>query len=337
MKPSSRSGVDTENLLRALAIAAVVLNHAHSEANRTFFLGYGGGMAFLLMLAGFNFARFSIHNGTPDHLRSATLRLARNIFLPSLGMVIFSSLLFADYRILEWLFISNWFTAVHPRIFHLWYPEVVIQMMLALWLFFRIPRVARIIIDRPLSSALLLFLLALFMRSDMAQVWNPPELEGRLPHLWLWDFFLGWLLFFATRTPLLARLRGGQLLALGCAAAGGLIVFGPDKLDFWWLVGGTALMVGLPRIALPEPGARLVHIMSQAAFTIFLIHGFFLEAWRQVHLPDWAAAQWLFAIGGSVATWLVATACVRAYRVVGAPNLRWGGPVGSAGRQGYGA
>jgi len=311
--------IDGEILLRALAIGAVVLNHSQTGLLPDGW-GYGGGMTFLLMLTGFNVAKFSIRNGSADGLRSSLVRFAVNLFLPSLAMVLISSVLFSQFRTREFLFISNWFTWVRPRVFHLWYPEVVIQMMLGLWLAFRIPGVARTIIDHPLWTSLGLFLAAVWVRSEFAHVWNADAVKGRLPHLWLWVFFLGWVVFFATRTSLIAR-RTGLVVAISCAILGGFVGYGLTRTDFWWLTAGTAILVLVPRIPLPLAAARVTNILSQATFAIFLLHQFFLETHHQLGLPRHPYLKCFLALAASAGAWLAWTSSVRAYRSLGGPSL----------------
>ncbi|TGX53498.1 hypothetical protein E5A73_11725 [Sphingomonas gei] len=314
MKHFARMSVETETVLRALAIAAIVFNHAHPVQNETGF-GMGGGLTFLILLSGFNLARYSFHGATSQAFRRSCLMLAWRVAWPTLLIVLLDWLVTGHEPAPGYLlFYSNWFTWHHPELLQIWYPQVLIGLLLLFWLIFHIEPLARLVHARPFEAFLVAFVAALAIRAIAPEWLEPAESRGRLLHFYAWNFLLGMLAYSALHAgsgkwPIVRRLA-----VVACAAAGALVAFGPAKSDFWWLCAATAIWVTVPRMSLPRPIGQAVRVISQAAFTVFLLHLFFLYLWRHALLPDQPIPQFLFALGGSVAAWVVMTAFSRAFR-----------------------
>ncbi len=329
MKLPSSAGIDTEIILRCLAIAAVVFNHSHMTVAGPGEFGFGGGMAFLMLLSGYNLARFGLHNSSASDFKKSCLNLAARIALPTLAIIILSIPINKGAEPLYFLFISNWWSAKHPAILHIWYPEVIVQLMLFFWLFFSVKPVANLFLKYPLLSTVILFIVAVILRWAMPYIWNPPELKGRLPQIHLWNFVLGMLIFFV-----LHRDKAHNLLSIGLiltlTLAGTLVAYSPYKMDFWWLIIATMLWLIFPRVKIWTGLARAFQVVGQSAFTIFLLHAGFLFIYRHIfvhqqllgpiQLPPWPVLQFIFAFTGSIAAWIVLTSFTRAYRVIKGGN-----------------
>jgi len=303
--------VDSDVLLRALAICSVVWNHANPLALGAF----GGGMTFLMMLSGFSFARFSLRHATAAQVRASLARLALRIGLPSLLLV---TLYFVTLQRFDWkelLFISNWWTLDRIALFPTWYPQVMLQMFLLLGLLFLAPGADRWL-RRPAALSLALFGGGLAMRLVLPLLaWDTAPLNHNLPHLYLWNFTLGWLVYFLSRDGHVTST--GRLASLTCIVAGGLAGWGWHRLDFWWLTIAGSLFVLLPRIPMPRGLATAAGLLSQSAFTIFLLHrGLFVvldhivPAWKQRE----PLLHFLFAIVMSVGFWILLASIGRAWR-----------------------
>jgi len=303
--------VRADILLRALAIISVTYNHAHPYS--TFVLGWGGGMTFLMMLSGYNFARFGMREGTPEKARDYLFRLGWGIVVPSLIAVVFFFLLLQKFNLAELLFYRNWLTPERVAKFPTWYPQVILQMFAGLFLLFSIPSVARAILRRPLAWSLGVFAFALAVRALSPLVWDTVPLEHHLPHLYLWNFCLGWLVYFALKewpSP------WSKLAVVVCAALGATVHWGYDRLTFYWLTVGTALLVIPLDLRMPSKLGQFFHLVSQATLAIFLLHRFFYEVYEHMPIPQDQDVMWLMGLFGSLATWILWTAAVRAFRYI---------------------
>lgn len=313
MKLSSMS-VETETVLRALAIAAIVFNHAHPVPAETGF-GMGGGLTFLILLSGFNLARYSFHGATSQGFRKSCLTLAWRVAWPTLLIVLLDWAVTGQRPLPGYLlFYSNWFTWHHPELLQIWYPQVLIGLLLLFWLVFHIEPLARLVRARPFEAFLVAFLAALVIRAIAPDWLEPAGSRGRLLHFYAWNFLLGMLAYVALHSGAEKSLILRRVVVVACAVAGAMVAFGPAKSDFWWLCAATAIWVAVPRVSLPRPIGQAMRVVSQAAFTVFLLHLFFLYLWRYALLPAHPVPQFVFALGGSVAAWVVLTAFGRAYR-----------------------
>lgn len=307
--------VETETVLRAIAIAAIVLNHANPIQGESGF-GMGGGLTFLMLLSGFNLARYSFHGATSQSFRTSCANLAWRVAWPTLLIVLLDWAVTGQQPALGYLlFYSNWFTWHHPQLLQIWYPQVLIGLLLLFWLVFHLEPLARLVRRKPFEAFLVAFLLALAVRAIAPEWLEPAESRGRLVHFYAWNFLLGMLAHSALHSETGKKSTGRRIVVVACAAAGALVAFGPGKSDFWWLCATTALWVAVPRVPLPRPIGHAMRVVSQAAFTVFLLHLSYLYVWRQALLPNQPAAQFVFALGGSVAAWVVMTAFSRAYRI----------------------
>jgi hypothetical protein len=302
--------VRADVLLRALAIIFVTYNHAHPYSG--FDLGWGGGMTFLMMLSGYNFARFGMRESTPEKARSYLLRLGRGIFIPSIVAVAFFFVLLQKFSFPELLFYRNWLTPERIAKFPTWYPQVILQMFAGLILLFAIPSVGKTILRWPLISSLLLFGAALAVRASFPYIWDTSHLYHHLPHLYLWNFCLGWIVYFGVNQwPHL----WGKALAIGCSVLGAF-VWGVHNLDFYWLTVGVALLVLPLDVRMPSPLGQFFQLVSQATLAIFLLHRFVYEVYEHMPIPHNEDAMWIIGLFGSLLTWMVATASARAFRAL---------------------
>ena len=306
--------VDTEIVLRAAAITGVCFNHSHPD--RSF--DYAGGMTVLFMLSGIAFARFALNGATPDAVRHSIARFAFRLWLPCAAIVAASFLVRRDIAWGELLFVSNWYTERHISFLFVWYPQVLLQILAALFVLFSAPFLARAFLRRPLAGALILLGVAIALR--MADPLFRSGAGSALPHLQAWNFLLGWALFFtlAQRTEDDRPIRVLAALAVvGCAAW----AHGPRVVSFWTLsIAGVALAF-LPAIRMPALLAQPTLILGQATFAIFLLHLAFLRLYfAGLHFQSQTGA-WLFTMGASTFCWIVGAAFLRTWRRRGSTTV----------------
>ncbi len=321
---SSLRATPTDVVLRALAIATVTYHHSHEFSAPAF--GLFGGMAFLLMLSGFNFGRFVLRDADPQQIRRSTLALARQIFVPSLLLMLAYFAYLRQFNLTELLFISAWFTTDKISVFPVWYCQLILQILLLFYLLFSIPRIAEAFVRRPLAGMMVMLVVGLLAMKFVPLIWNTNYLRNRLPHSQFWNFALGGVLaFLLDGTGRSSR----RWIASACVMAGALLAFRPATLQFWWLVVGGHALIFLRTVRLPELVGQVVVVVSGATFTIFLLHRTWFEVARGVY--RWYAgagavlnADAVFVAGLvlSTACWVGGTALVRAYREVTTDSLR---------------
>lgn len=304
-----RSNLDSDVLLRALAITLLVFNHSHPTGS------FPGGMALLLLLSGYSFARFGVREKDAAQTRRSLLHLGVRVALPALALVAYAQLVEQRFNLLELLFVRNWFTVDRIAHFPIWYVQVLLQMLLLIYLAFCIPGVSDAFRRRPLTSSLVAAALAFAVRVFAPLVWDTTHVAHHLPHLYIWLFLLGWSLYFVRELATPVQLRWLWLPLVAWAGFGAKFAFYPERTSPVFAALGAAFVLTWRTVALPRPAARVAQILAQATFVIFLLHREFIMVFRR--LPGAGATgtlgRWLFGLFASVAVWLVITALWRAF------------------------
>jgi hypothetical protein len=290
-----------------------VYNHSHPD--RSF--DYAGGMTVLLMLAGFSFARFALNGGSPQSVRRAVAKLAFKIWLPCFAIVVLSFIVRGQFSLSELLFVSNWHTNKHLAFMFVWYPQVLLQILALTFILFSLPTVSEAFLRRPFAWSLALFAPLMAATVLLAPSAAAAEISHpTLPHLIAWNFVLGWVVFFALREAIGAHAaKVKALLVLGTIACAGA-TYSVFALNFWTLSGSVAVLSFAPILTLPSFLARILYVVGQASFAIFLLHVIYLRVYEKILKLQDPDLAWLFAMVFSTLTWIVGTAALRAYRRV---------------------
>ena len=302
----------TDVVLRAAAISFIVFNHTSP-------IEYAGGMAFLLMLSGMNFARFTIKDGTAPGIRRSILDIARQVFVPSLVVVLLSFAYHGKFNVFELLFIRNWHDSERLSLFPVWYVQMLLQLLAGLYVLTWVPALVVAAVRRPALAMLILFGAGLVIRASGVFVPSPYMIR-RLPHTLLWNFALGAVVYFLAVDS--TRPRSGRWLAAACVLAGAFVGHEAGTLRFWWLAAGGFLLIGVAYIPLPTAVARIATAVSAAAFAIFLTHMIWFKVVSTIYdvwVPRGSVHPWLlcfFGIALGTLTWAAFVAFGRAYRAL---------------------
>jgi peptidoglycan/LPS O-acetylase OafA/YrhL len=300
-------------VLRAVATILVVANHATPGDDRL-----GGGAVLLLMLSGLNVARFAIHDRSPHEIRRSILATALRVFVPSLVAVLLGFALAGRMTLHDLLFVSNW---GHEFPGLMWFAQVLLQVLAALYLLSWIPMVARATARRPALAMVVLFGIGVLLRVYKPFLVNGSGV-GRLPHTMLWLFALGAVVYFLAMDPKTSRPATKGLAAV-CVMAGLTVAYDPGAVRFWWILVGGFLLIAVRSIPLPHLLTRVTTVVSAASLGIYLAHLLWFRAIRNL-TEAWAGPGAtvhpvsLFSIGVvlSTATWVAVVAFGRAYRAM---------------------
>jgi peptidoglycan/LPS O-acetylase OafA/YrhL len=308
--------LDSENLLRALAIMGVVLLHAHDFVQSDSF-ATGGGMTVLMMLSGISFARFALQGASANQVPAKSLRFAWMVFWPSLLLVLFYFVVRNQFSLPELLFVSNWVSLDRVSMFPVWYVQVIVQMMLAFALVFSVPWVRTQLREHPLAFVVVAYLGAVIVRYALPEfVWDTAPLKHKLPHLFLWNFAMGWVIYFCLEQRRMTGSRLAVLLGLACVLLGAYVAWDPRTSDFWALSLAGAMVILVPHVPLPVVLHRALLLISQATFVIFLVHREVLAVLIATFEGSQFRPLFLFvgAMAGSFLAWMALESAVRAYR-----------------------
>jgi acyl-CoA synthetase (AMP-forming)/AMP-acid ligase II len=274
--------METGVVLRALAICAVVAHHTRLQP-------YSGGAHALLVIAGFNFARFTLVATGAREGRNA-LSIAR-VLLPTAAALAITMTL-VDYDGLgKRLLLSNY---IDPAVWRYWFVEVLVHLLVVLAVLFCIPWVRRRERAAPFGFALVLFATTAAAAYTNLLLARPHEWEYKT-HVVAFVFVLGWLVSRATtitQKTVVSVLSAVTLLPFFDRYAQGIIV-----------LTAVLVLIWVPSVRLPRSGARVVGVVAAASLYIYLAH---FEVYRRVHVP--AALKTTIAISAGLLVWVVVRA-----------------------------
>ena len=260
--PATRSrrkgfrSVETNVLLRALAIVLIVGSHAN------LFMVMGGAHV-LLGIAGFNFGRFHLTSAPrAERVRHLATSVAR-IVVPSVLWLAFAAAVSTKYSWQNVLLLNGvlgsrgWSTQ-----WHYWFIEAMVYTLLALTLVMAIPVVARIEQRWPFWLPMTLAGLGLLTRYEVVEV-----MGGDVTHranVVFWLFALGWATVKATST--------WQRMLVSAMVVATVPGFFDDVQRDTVVVVGALLLVWVRAVTVPSSVARVTGVLASASLYIYLAH-----------------------------------------------------------------
>lgn len=280
----SRRGsvVETNVVLRALAILTIVASHANLVALL-------GGAHLLLAVVGFNLARFQL--SAPDRLER-TRRIARGlgrVVLPSvvvIGVVAALSPAITWRQTLLLTSLTEW-TWSEPR-WSYWFIEALAQSLIVIALLLAVPALDRASRRWPFAFPLLLTIALVPLRKDWFDI--PGDHVHRV-HGVLWLVVLGWAAAQARTTA-----QRCLVTAVGLAMTPGLFIGLERHL---YLALGLVVLVWVPHLRMPRWVAGLIVPIAGASLWIYLLH------WQVYpHLEDrWPLAATVLSVLVGILGW----------------------------------
>lgn len=280
--------MESDILVRCGAILLVLFQHAVG--------GVQGGADILMMLAGFTWAHFQSRRLIDGKGASAFLDFARRYLIIYLLIVCGVS---AQNDAMSWghlAFVST-FLADWGGILNIyWFIESLAWCVAFVCLAFALPPVRRAARSQPLQTALGFVGLAAAIRLAGAMLIDTSATVFRTPDQMLLYFACGWAIALAGKPLQLG------LFVLLCAASG--LAWGWTDTHLLSMACAGALMVFVPRIALPAPLARTVMLVAAAGFYIYLFNIFPLYLTDQI-LREPLGRFWLLQLALSLVLGLI--------------------------------
>ena len=317
---TARVAVGTEHVIRALAILMVVVTH------ETLWPVYGGAAA-MVMLIGFQLARFQRDAMAEGHL-GALFRPLGRVLVPYYAILAGFAFVWGQVPWGSVFLISNFgigSPAQHDRLPYLyWFVEAYSQMLVLLAALMLLPPLRRLAGRAPLAFGALLLAFAMALRFVA-----PPLMGlggGQL-------FTVPWVFYLLALGWMAAVAKGRQrwlVLAAASAVLPLVALYGGNWYGGWIKYGSVwallALLLFVPRIALPRAVAGMVLVVASSSYLIYLTHRLVPDvalAGAEGAMPAWAFST--LAIAGGVALGIALTSLSRgmARRVEG-----WGGALG---------
>lgn len=264
----SKTPVDGLLIVKCLSILLVVANHASIST------GIHGGLNGLMLVSGIIMATFAFRKTTKDTLISFW-RFCKRLAIPSFFLALIWAIAYQEFNWAEFLMVRNWFTIVRLVSFPIWYPQIMIQMMLALgvifWVFDLTPKIS----GRPKTITALMFLFSLGVCLFSYTVWDTAYLHDKLPHLLAWNFIFGWVYWaFAVKDG--RTYKNKIILSITLIFASYLAFIYSNAIygdvRFLWLMLFGMIAIWIDELSVPHIIAHVLHLIGQATFYIFLWH-----------------------------------------------------------------
>jgi peptidoglycan/LPS O-acetylase OafA/YrhL len=310
--------MDVNLFLRAVAILAVVFNHAyidrylmeHSSIDPIFFgLGFSGGAVVLMLISGYNFAEFILSQSSASSMKSSIWKLAKSIAIPSFLVVLFFFVILSKFDIYELLFIRNWVDAERISKFPTWYPQVMLQILVVLLLI--LPMFYKYINRNPWVFSLVCFAVSITLSLSSLYLFSINMWEIKLPHLYLWIFVLGWMIFYARRSNNQVYI----LMTIALLVITSWLVIDITSLRFYWTIVAGGLLLFCKNIKIPKLIKPILSLVAQATFTLFLFHRFFFEVYEKIVPYEYSyVSLFIFSVCASLLLWITATSFKRVYK-----------------------
>ncbi|WP_296598963.1 AMP-binding protein [Phenylobacterium sp.] len=268
--PWRMRGIETEVVIRAAAILAVVTTHAST-------LPVGGGAEVLLVLAGYNMARYQRARLAAGDGWSVVLPFLQRVIAPYYALLVAFTLLAREFDLPSFLLVSNFFGRFGSSMEPYWFLEVLLQLMLCMALLARIGPVRRVIGQDSWRFGLTALAALVLLRMASQAAFDHTAVGARTPDAVGYLLMLGWCLQEA-RSPSRRRIMTAVVGGLAVVGVFGIPVVWPavappsNLSHIAWLTALTAALLWAPRLSLPAPIHRAVSSIAAASFYIYLSH-----------------------------------------------------------------
>jgi hypothetical protein len=262
IKEDKIATLNAEVVFRVAAILGVVSTHA-----KLYLLH--GSVLLLLLLAGYNFFRFQtkhLLNGNPHLILKPIIK---NIMLPYYVIAILFLVYQQDFYWPLLLLISNFFggyAQTNSFVASYWFLEAYIQVILIFCVIFLPRKIRAFARTRPFTTGLSLFSLFLILRLTVPILWNAPHLDIRVPHMLLYVFSFGGLIY-------LAQSKQQKFIVTLLAFPLFFLVIGGYQGTVYTVI--TLVLVWTPTINLYSfTLKKLIASTAESSFYIYLFHMF---------------------------------------------------------------
>jgi acyl-CoA synthetase (AMP-forming)/AMP-acid ligase II/peptidoglycan/LPS O-acetylase OafA/YrhL len=262
----SRSWLETDVLLRAAAILAVVTHHATN-------LPMQGGALVLMVLAGFNMARFQREGLAAGKGFDLMRAMALNQILPAYVLSLLWQIHARDVSVAALLFATNFQGDFSSVLEAFWFLQALFQCRLIYAALFSLGPLRKWARTAPWRLGLALLACFLALRYAAVLIFHHQALANRTPDAVLYALALGWTLQQTRTVPQRVML---SCIALALAA---LNLIAPwrygsvnDTTEAAALACACLLILWVRGVTLPHVAKVAVTLVAAASYYIYLVH-----------------------------------------------------------------
>jgi peptidoglycan/LPS O-acetylase OafA/YrhL len=257
---SSWRRLETATLTRAFFMLCIVALHTDAFV----YSSNWGAAYFLVMLAGYSVARFQL----PEILRSNSVRTLwgtiRFVAVPTILMYALMEILTRKFLLPSLLLVDNYLDPTKITGYTFYFVEFYVQLLVLAALLFSIPLVRQAFRERPMVSALLLFVAVVAVDRTVEHFWNGDYNYHRTPWHYAWCFVLG-------MTMALAQDLKSRIMIMALAVVSAMVTWQMTSAAFY-VMGGCALVLFVRTITVPAPAKIIIAEIAAASMFVYLSH-----------------------------------------------------------------
>lgn len=288
--------IEMNILLRALAIAGVVLNHSG-------FHFIEGGAMLLLLIAGLNFSRFQGCALIQGQLKSI-LPLLKHILAPYFIVAIAYQIWKQKFDPMVLFLLGDFQSTqqqIENNIFFVWFIANLVQTIVLFSIPFNIQAIRNFAKASPWRFGLVSLGIGVAMHILGPLLWDSSYTADQVPHMLFWLFVLGWCIHFAK-----SRAEKITTTALSLMTVPAFLGF--EGLSAWWTLIGSALLLWLPYISIPRIIKSPIQMISAASYYIYLTVLIFITLVTKLIGHDYPLITMSVTLLGGVLIWAIVQA-----------------------------
>lgn len=247
---------DTPNLLRLCAISLIVSGHFG-------FFNYGGGGAALLMvIVGYNIAKFKLFKILETNSVKPIIEMIIKVTIPTVAYILLIQLYYDSFRLADVFLVSNFLESRHPMGFSYWFIEVYIQILIILMLILSFPKVRYLFRAHGKIMSFVFLATSIFILIISETTWDTSDLYRRLPWLMIWLVAFG---FSAYHTD--STYEKTSLIVFFVATS--YFYYGEINI---FLCIAIALLIFNPSLNIPKSLRKPMNFLAAGSLFIYLTH-----------------------------------------------------------------
>lgn len=252
------SSVETNILLRAVAPIAVVCFHANVPYT-------AGGAALLMVVSGFNYARFAENDLLAGRVWKPLFNFAINVLIPYWLILISYELLKGNVAFSEIALFNNLVGERTTTPFNTWFIQALLQSILIVSALYTLPPFLAIARRYPFGAAVGMLIAGCTMRLADEHLFHAALDNGGKQLTYTF-----WLFAAGLAIQRVARFRDKMLLSVAMVMMPVMFFLGISRMTFV-AVGGLAL-IWFPRLPVPTFASRAISIAASASLFVYMMH-----------------------------------------------------------------
>jgi peptidoglycan/LPS O-acetylase OafA/YrhL len=250
--------IEVPIIIRAVAIVLIVATHAD-------LVFLQGGAHLLLIIAGYNLARFQLANRSDQLRTKAILTGITSVAIPAISWIAIVAVVAGTYTTTTVLLVNDFAgSAQWSAQWHFWFLEALLWSMLGVVALLAIPVVRRWERQWPFAFALGVLAITLLLRTVVLGGIEAEGTEKYAVATVAWCVALGWVIArVATRT---------QRLVISAIALLSVVGFFGQPLREALVIGGVLVLLWIVSVPLPRWLVSAVSTLAGASLFTYLTH-----------------------------------------------------------------